>query len=142
MFNEYEVKPLHLSKLPIKNTENQQPFIEKADLMLSLNKELQTKVEKFTKRIKANLEIEKTTNKLKNFYNFDFKTFVSELKKQKIALNFKQQDEWEEYFDSYKTEINNLQNQISQTDKEIDKMVYELYELTADEIEIVEKSVK
>jgi type I restriction-modification system DNA methylase subunit/REP element-mobilizing transposase RayT len=54
-FNEYEVKPSHLAKLPIKETENQQPFIEKADLMLSLNKELQTKAGKFIKRIKANL---------------------------------------------------------------------------------------
>jgi len=41
-----------------------------------------------------------------------------------------------------KSVINNIQNQINQTDKEIDKMVYELYELTAEEIEIVENSVK
>ncbi|MEA3450329.1 MAG: Eco57I restriction-modification methylase domain-containing protein, partial [Bacteroidota bacterium] len=133
-----------ISKIPVPkiDKENQQPFIEKADLMLSLNKELQTKSEKFIKRIKSNLEIEKITNKLQNFYNFDFKTFVSELKKQKIKLTFTQQDEWEDYFDNYKTEINDLQNQINQTDKEIDKMVYELYELTSEEIEIVENSVK
>ncbi len=132
------------SKIPIKEIpkEAQQPFIEKANLMLSLNKELQTKAEKFIKRIKSNLEIKKITNKLNNFYNFDFKTFVSELKKQKVKLNFKDQDEWEDYFDSYKTEINKLQHQINQTDNEIDKMVYELYELTPEEIEIVENSVK
>ncbi len=139
-----KIKGYQLKALPIKDIskEAQQPFTEKADLMLSLNKELQTKSEKFIKRIKANLEVEKITNKLNNFYNFDFKTFVLELKKQKIALNFKQQDEWEDYFDSYKTEINDLQTQINQTDNEIDKMVYELYELTKEEIEIVENSVK
>ncbi len=134
----------YLKTVPVKDISkvNQQPFIKKADLMLSLNKELQTKSEKFIKRIKANLEVAKLTNKLKNFYNFDFKIFVSELKKQKIKLSFKQQDEWEDYFDSYKQEINNLQHQINQTDNQIDKMVYELYELTEEEIEIVEKSVK
>jgi len=137
------VKRKLLETFPVpKAPKNQQPFIEKADLMLSLNKKLQTKSEKFIKRIKSNLEIKKITNKLQNFYNFDFKTFVSELKKQKIKLNLTQQDEWEDYFDNYKTEINNIQNQIKQTDKEIDKMVYKLYELTAEEIEIVENSVK
>ena len=36
---------------------------------------------------------------------------------------------------------NNLQTQINQTDKEIDQMVYQLYELTEKEIKIVEESV-
>ncbi len=36
--------------------------------------------------------------------------------------------------------INELQSQINQTDKEIDRMVYEVYELTPEEIEIVENA--
>jgi type I restriction-modification system DNA methylase subunit len=137
-----KVKRSQILEFPIKNTENQQPFIEKADQMLSLNKNLQIKSEKFIKRIKANFDVEKITNKLQNFYDFDFKTLIAELKKQKVTLNLQQQDEWEDYFDSYKQEINNLQQQITQTDKEIDKMVYELYELTEGEIEIIENSIK
>ena len=53
----------------------------------------------------------------------------------------KQQDEWEEYFNSYKKEINDLQAEIKKTDAEIDQMVYKLYELTEEEIRIVEESV-
>lgn len=141
----FTFKTRYLEPFPLpqlKNIQEQDIFIEKADQMLSLNKELQEKAEKFIKRIKSNLEIQKITNKLQNFYDFDFKTFISELKKQKIKLTFTQQDEWEDYFDKYKTEINNIQNQINQTDKEIDKMVYDLYKLTPQEIEIVENSVK
>ena len=139
-----EIRVSEVKTLPIKeiSQEKQKPFIEKADLMLSLNKLLHTKAEKFIKRIKSNLEIEKISKKLQNFYDFDFKNFISELKKQKIKLNFKQQDEWEDYFDNYKTDINSLQRKINQTDKEIDKMVYKLYKLTEEEIEIVENSVK
>ncbi len=146
-----EVKAFHLGLLcfPKINTKNQQPFIEKANLMLSLNKELQTKAEKFIKRIKSNLEIAKITKKLQTFYNFDFTTFLKEINKQRKSANkgtrplaLREQDEWEDYFDSYKTEINDLQRKINQTDKEIDKMVYELYELTEEEIEILENSVK
>ena len=76
------------------------------------------------------------------FYDFDFKTFVTELKKQKVKLSLVQQDEWEEYFNSYKSEINQLQIEIEKTDKEIDQMVYQLYNLTDDEIAIVENSIK
>ena len=127
--------------LPIKSLSKQQPFIEKANSMLSLNKELHEKKTRFINRITSNLEIAKITKKLETFYNFDFKTLVAELKKQKVKLTLVQQDEWEEYFVAYKTEINQLQTRISITDKEIDGMVYELYGLTAEEIGIVEGSV-
>jgi type II restriction/modification system DNA methylase subunit YeeA len=43
-----------------------------------------------------------------------------------------------EIFETKKTELNNLQSEINKTDKEIDQMVYELYGLTEEEIEIVE----
>ncbi|MCP4482397.1 MAG: restriction endonuclease subunit M, partial [bacterium] len=105
-----------------------------------LNKQLQTKKTKFLTRIKDNLSIPKITKKLDTFYIHDFKTFISELKKQKIDLSLKEQDEWNEYFNDYKAEINELQTKIQTTDKEIDAMVYKLYDLTDEEIEVIEKS--
>jgi len=148
-----EVKAFHLGLLCFKDIEkeHQQPFIEKADLMLSLNKQLQEKKSKFLNRLKDNLGATapdngaspidlKLSKKLEVFYNFDFKIFVSELKKKKVVLSLLQQDEWEEYFNSYKKEINQLQAEINKTDREIDQMVYELYGLTEDEIKIVEKA--
>jgi len=135
-----QVKRGHLQDLLIKDIalESQQPFIKKADIMLSLNKQKQEKINKFLHRLETNFEIEKLSNKMKAFYDYDFNILISELKKKKIKLSLSQQDEWEEYFNNYKEEINKLQNQINQTDKEIDQMVYELYGLTKEEIEIVE----
>lgn len=135
-----EVKVVFVERLPIVLSENQQPFIAKVDEIIDYNQKLQNKKEKFIKRIKSNLEIEKITNKLDIFYDFDFKIFVSELKKQKVKLSLVQQDEWEEYFNSYKSEINQLQSEIERTDREIDQMVYELYGLTEEEIKIVEEN--
>lgn len=43
-------------------------------------------------------------------------------------------------FDKEKEKALNLKNQIDQTDREIDQMVYTLYGLTDDEIKIIEKS--
>ena len=149
-----EVKAFHLGLLcfPKINTEDQQPFIEKADLLLSLNQELQEKKTKFLNRVKDNLATTVATRghvplanvpiiiskKLETFYNYDFKTLITELRKQKVTLSLSRQDEWEEYFTSYKDEINQLQDEIHTTDKEIDQMVYKLYGLTEEEIGIVE----
>jgi len=138
-----QVKIIYIDSLPIKkaNQNEQQPFIEKVDKMLELNKQLQQKKNEFLNRVKDNFEIEKPSKKLDAFYDFEFKVFSAELKKKKVNLSLTVQVEWEAFFNHYKTEINDLQNEINQTDKEIDQMVYELYGLTGEEIEIVEGAV-
>jgi len=134
-----QVKRGHLQQLPIANS-NFSILADYTDKMLKLNKQFQQKSIKFLNRTKEHFKIEKTSKKLSTFYNFDFKTYVAELKKQKVTLSLIQQDEWQDYFDAYKTEINQLQTEIQQTDNEIDQMVYKLYELTPKEIEIIENS--
>ena len=134
-----QIKRSQMLELPIKNIspEEQLPFIEKADFMLQKNKELQEKINKFLKRLNSSFEIEKLPNKLKTFYTLDFPDFVKELKKKKITLTLKDQDEWEEYFDSYKKEILELKSEIDNCDLEIDEMVFELYWLSEEEKGIV-----
>ena len=55
---------------------------------------------------------------------------------QKSVINSIKEDE--KNFKNDKKEVLEIQNQINQTDKEIDQMVYKLYDLTQDEIKIVE----
>ena len=43
-------------------------------------------------------------------------------------------------FENDKKEVLEIQNQINQIDKEINQMVYKLYDLTEDEIKIVENN--
>ena len=108
--------------------------------MLALNESLQKSVNRFLNRIKDNLQVPKITASLEKFYELEFAGFVKELGKQKIKLSLKQQDEWEEYFSEYKTEIAALSTQIDSTDKEINALVYQLYGLTDQEIAVVEAS--
>ncbi|MDR0630928.1 MAG: N-6 DNA methylase, partial [Holosporales bacterium] len=135
-----QVKIIYIDPLPIKqiSLSAQQPFIEKADLMLSLNAELQVKRQRFLSRLKDNFENIKLTGALEKFDESDFKGFVAELKKQKVSLSLKQQDEWGEYFSEYKSECNQLSSHITEIDRVIDEMVYELYGLTEEEIGVVE----
>lgn len=122
------------------NIEEQKPFIEKADIMLELNKELQNKIKKFKNRLSSNLDLKEFSKKMESFYELNFKEFLKELGKQKIKLSLSQQDEWEEYFEDYKNSILEIKQKISQTDKEIDLMIYKLYELTEEEIKIIEEN--
>ena len=115
---------------------------ELADQMLSLNTNLQQKRQRLLRRLQDNLGLQKVTAALEHFDELDFKAFVAELKKQKISLSLTQQDEWEDYFNQYKADCNALSAQIAATDKEIDRMVYELYGLTEDEIKVVEETTK
>jgi hypothetical protein len=56
------------------------------------------------------------------------------------VLSLSQKAEWEDYFLAEQQKALELKAQIDQTDKEIDQMVYDLYGLTKEEIEIVENS--
>ena len=127
-------------ELPIKvaNNEQQNQIAILVKTMLSLNSDLQQKRSRFLRRLQENMPGIKINGALETFDNLDFAGFVAELKKQKIKLTLPQQDEWEEYFNQYKSECNSISEEIAATDKKIDRMVYELYGLTEEEIKIVE----
>ena len=128
------------NRIAIPKEINQQPFIEKADKMLALNKELQEVSQKFQRMIMRKFEIEKLSTKLQNWYLLNFDEFMKELKKAKIKLSLSDEANWEDYFIVEKEKADTLSNEITKTDKEIDKMVYELYGLSDDEIKIIEES--
>ena len=135
----YQVDKEPLQNIPIPECTDQQPFIDLADKMLSLNKDLQAKRARFIRRLQDNMPSIKITGTLETFDTLDFAGFVAELKKQKIKLSLVQQDEWEDYFNQYKTACSELTSAISATDTEIDTRVYALYGLTEDEIKVIEE---
>ncbi len=49
-------------------------------------------------------------------------------------------DQWQDLFEHDKQQTIDIQQQITQTDKQIDNMVYQLYNLTDDEIKIIEEN--
>ncbi len=155
-----EIQTYLYNQLPIKNIppSEQTPFIEKADFMLENNKIMWEKVQKFLKRVQGTFQLEKLSKKLQAFYELSFEEFVRELWKMKtcsstsparteqgvstpcwtkVKLSLKDQDEWEEYFDSYKSGIVELKTKIDQCDREIDEMVFDLYGLSEEEREVV-----
>ena len=110
--------------------------------MLSLNKDFQALTQKLSTYICSQYHLEKLSGKLSAWYELDFSDFIKELNKAIKAvkgtpLSKKDEFEWMELFEENKQKALALKAEIDRTDKEIDQMVYELYGLTEEEIQIV-----
>ncbi|MHB1105354.1 MAG: Eco57I restriction-modification methylase domain-containing protein [Lutibacter sp.] len=130
----------YLSKIPVINSENQIDFVEKADLMLSTTQNLQESSLKFQRALEREFALDSLPKKLQDWYLLAYGDFIKELEKKKVKLSLSQKGEWEDYFLQESKKALALKTNIDITDKEIDAMVYALYGLTEEEIEIVEGS--
>ncbi len=142
-----KIKGYQLKQLPVKVLEKelQIPFIEKADLMLSLNKDFLTINNKFSTYFSGQYKIQKISTKLEQWYTLEFANFITELNKaiktvKGTPLTKKDEFDWIDLFNENKQKAQAVKAQIDETDKEIDQMVYKLYDLTDEEIKIVEQS--
>ena len=133
------IKTNQLEQIPIPtiDIDAQQPFIALADTMLSLNSQLQDKRSRFLNRLSEELGCLKITTALQQFDHMTFAELKAELKKQKLSIPLKQQDEWEDFFNGRVAECQELSAQIKDTDNEIDNRVFDLYGLTEEERRIV-----
>lgn len=134
---------LAFESIPIPNIllTEKEPFLQKANFMINLYEELLTAKQGFLDELK----LEKLPTKLQNFETLEFDEFIKEYAKalkrkftDKLEeRNFK--NEWKAIFENDKEEVLRIQEEINETDKQIDQMVYKLYDLTEDEINIVER---
>ena len=136
-FPTLHVQRNELASLPIPNMGNTEELVSMTDTMLSLNSKLQEKRARFLHRISDNLEGVKITSALQQFDQLDFNGLMAELKKQKLSIPLKQQDEWEDFFNERVAECRELSAQIKATNEEIDNKVFDLYGLTEEERRIV-----
>jgi N-acetylmuramoyl-L-alanine amidase CwlA len=116
----------------------QQPLIEKADLMINQSEALQNIKLEFLKFVTSKFKIETPSVKLQNWNTLEFNDFIKELAKLKVKLNAEDEFNFMSLLEKQKSQANNIQSIITNTDNEINKMVYKLYDLTEEEIKIVE----
>jgi len=139
-----ELRVNQVKNLPIKKVskEEEQPFIEKANIMLELNKKLHESKQNFINE----LALEKVSKKIYDFEDLSFEEFIKEYKKiKKLKFidkleerNFK--DMWSSLFENDRKIVLDLKLQIRETDRDINNMVYTLYGFNKDEIKIIENS--
>lgn len=137
-----KIKIGHFKSLPIKhaNTKEQHSFEENANMMLTLNTDLQSSTDKLMRSITRHFNIQSFSTKLQNWHQLSFKEFISEIKKSKVKLSLSKETEWEDFFIEEKSKAENIKNQLYKTDNKIDLMIYSLYDLTNEEISIIEST--
>src|SRR5690554_860322 len=142
-----EVKAFHLGmlRIPLANSNIQSTIAVKANKILDLNSKVNHLEKKFCTYISSSFENISFTRKLQSWHTLDFSDFIKELNKaiKKAGgekLSKLDEMEWMELFETKKKEALELKAEIDRTDREIDRLVYELYGLTDEEVQIVEQS--
>ncbi len=88
-------------------------------------------------------ERQKLTGKLENFWMLDFTAFRDEVKKAfKTDIPIKDRDGWEKYLAEKSGEVKKLTADIEAAEREIDAIVYRLFDLTPGEIKLLEDSLE
>ena len=142
-----EVKPSIIKSLPIaevgidKENELGDIVIVMQNSVSHFSKSCNT----FTKYLQSQFTIDKFSKKLQNWHELEFGDFIKELNKaiKKVGeekLSKSDEMDWMEVFETKKVEVLKLKAEIDKTVNEIDQMVYELYGLNKEEIQIVENS--
>ncbi len=113
-----------------------------AEQMVELNRKKNGEIIKFlkyiTRRIEREIESLKNKTKIKECYKGSFNTLVKILEQNKIRLTMEDESRLEEAFSQSLNRLKPLIENIDATDNLIDQIVYKLYNLKSEEIEIVE----
>lgn len=138
-----QVKRGHLQELPIQ-IKGMDTLIIHSEKRLQLTAESIKLSFKFLKFLSSQFS-EELSSKMSSWEDLEFKDFITELNKaikksDGQPLTKLHELEWLEVFESKKGEVIELRSEIVKTDKEIDRMVYELYDLTEEEIQVIENS--
>jgi len=130
------LEPFPLPKLD--SLEEQIPFIDRVNLIINKTEDFQNSQMHFIQLLQNKFDIKKLTAKIRNWNELEFKEFIQELNKQKIKFSLSEEANWLKFFNEEKEKTQRLKSEIEEIDKEINQMVYELYGLTKEEIEIIE----
>jgi len=118
-----------------------------AEQMIELNKAKNEEIKGFLKWFEREIgyNVDDLTGKtvLKDYHEGDLLAFLAVLKKNKTKLsidptNRKFQESLEKHFEESMAILKPLKEKIQATDNLIDQIVYRLYGLTSEEVEIVE----
>ncbi|MCY4129038.1 MAG: hypothetical protein OXG15_07325, partial [Gammaproteobacteria bacterium] len=83
------------------------------------------------------------TKKLKEWWRLpDFAAFRTEIKKAfKADIPLAERSDWEDWIDRDRAEINRLSAEVAEAERRIDRVIYRLFDLTPEEIELLEASI-
>lgn len=140
------IQKVYLEKTPIVESPDKEVKVSlenKSKKQLTRYTALHSLQNKFINYLQSTYSVEKVNTKLQWWYKLEYSEFIKELNKAikksgADKLSKTDEMEWMDLFESKKKEATDLKSVIDNTDAEIDEMIYALYGLNRDEIEVVE----
>ena len=136
-----DIEPLCKIPLAIAKDDMQAEIIKKVELMIETNNQINAINTRFFKLLAGDFPKININKQIQKWSELSWNEFLSEIAKQKFELTAKQEEKWLERLEEKQAEIRKLQSAFTQTDTEIDKMVYALYGLSEEEIAVVKNLV-
>lgn len=143
-----ELQSQYVELLPIPNAANAQKaelgaIAEATQTAAEKRYELQQAISRRIPDLAANPANAKLTNKLKEWWNLpDFAAFQKEVEKAlKAKIPLQERNDWENWITASRAEIHTLTAEIARLEAEINTKVYALFDLTPDEIALLEANI-
>jgi tRNA1(Val) A37 N6-methylase TrmN6 len=143
-FTNKQISPFGIPEITeIKKTD----LDKKAEKIMQLKREFAKVKTEFLDEIRNEYQIKKINKNLDNFENLEsIEEFMLEIQKL-TKIKFKTAKEkkdfknyWNSLFEEESKKLRDLKIKIAKSEKEIDKIVYKLYDLNRDEVQIIENS--
>ena len=139
----YEMRGQYIETIPIPEATDEQKALigdlaEKAQEVAEARYVIQEQVRKRIDDLAPEDWNGKLNTKLKEWWTLDFKSFRAEAKKvfkQDIALS--ERDDWEAYLAQKKANVDDLTENLIETERQLNEHVYRLFDLTANEIALL-----
>jgi hypothetical protein len=142
-FHELRIQYVETLAVPKLNGKQKFDLVEKSVACQKLAADLLIGVESFARRIPDISPNPKLSTKLQDWWKLDdFAAFRAEVKKCfKADIPLNERNAWEDLFATGKAEIEKLSAEIKRFEAEINAIVYKLFDLTAEEITLLETSI-
>jgi len=127
-----DLRQFPVKKVPV---DVQVTIVSMVNVLIEKNKNMRDLSERFQALIMNEFALTNLGKAFNNWWHLDFSDFVKALK---VKLTLVKKDELLELWNKYQPQLVALKGEVSTLDNEIDQKVYELYELTSEEIAIVE----
>jgi len=146
-FNRYRLIDQYMRPLPTPNpTQTEREAIGIVVMKITQVAQTRYKLHRKTRhRILTDLAAPdaKLNQKLTAWWELGFGSFSEEIKKVfKRTIPLRERDDWEEWFTTRREEDQRLTAEIIRLETELNNLVYKLFELTPNEIKIIEQSTK
>jgi type I restriction-modification system DNA methylase subunit len=133
----------YLEQIPIPQvkTDLKNPLSMLVDRVLNLYSQSQELQQQALEVLRAEYNLPKITQKLGKFLSLGWNEFIEELEKQRIRIDLTQKDTLNIWFRDKQDTAKNINESLEKLQKEIDKHVYNLYQLNDAEIKLIEREI-